>query len=404
VLRKSRFYDLLDRRRDVAFDDFLRCAAEDDDYIDWHGFVLPNDYGNAEFEYHAIRNQCAMFDASPIRKYRVQGPEAGRFLDHLLTRQISRLPPMRGVYVAFCNEDGTLKDDSILYKYSDDDYLLMPADINHDAYFESLRGRLGLTDLSIVECSETLAGISLQGPMSASLLDRWGLEAIEQLELFEVREYPLGPGTMHVSRMGFTADLGYECWFDPGLCDAFEQRIVAASKAMSIDVPGYGLSAMQACRLEGALIVPGWDCSSEAEPNPDLERTPFELGIGWLVEFDEREFVGRAALLKQKQEGHRFIRRSFAMSDERKPEDGLELHARVDGEDRVVGAITCSNLSWGLERMIGSASIERRYAAIEDAWVSMGGDRVPVRLERGALVDLKRRTEVPARIYDSREI
>ena len=77
-------------------------------------------------------------------------------------RQVA-IPESRGLYVAFCNRDGTLKDDSILYKYADDDYLLMPADINHDAYFEALQEQLEVADVSIVECSDSLVGISLQG-------------------------------------------------------------------------------------------------------------------------------------------------------------------------------------------------------------------------------------------------
>jgi aminomethyltransferase len=401
MLKKSAFFDFLNRHRDIDFEAYLKQTTQDEDYIDWHHFVLPNDYGDAEQEYRAIRGCCAMFDASPIRKYRIRGSGAGSFLDYLLTRRVSQSPSMRGIYVAYCNENGSLKDDSILYKYSDEDYLLMPADIDHDAYFESLRQRLEQSDVSIVECSDSLVGIALQGPMSASLLDRWGLEGIERLEPFEVRKYSLGTGAMHVSRMGFTADLGYECWFEPALSDAFQRGIVETSESMSIEVPGYGLSALEACRLEGGLIVPGWDCSTEADPNPDLERTPFELGIGWLVELDERDFVGRNALMEQKQNGHRFVRRSFEMKTEDKPAEGSELHATVDGEDCVVGTVTCSSWSWGLERMIGSASILRRFMRLEGAWALVGDERVMVKLERGSLIDLKRRSQVPAPIQDT---
>jgi aminomethyltransferase len=307
---------------------------------------------------------------------------------------------MRGVYVAYCNENGTLKDDSILYKYAEDDYLLMPSDIDHDAYFESLRCRLGLDDLSVVECTSSLIGMAIQGPMSASLLHRWGLDAIENLEPFEVREYPLGGGAMRVSRMGFTADLGYECWLEPDLSEAFQQGIVEAGESLSLEVPGYGLTALEACRLEGGLIVPGWDCSTEADPNPDLERTPFELGVGWLVDFDDRNFVGREALLEYKRTGHRFLRRSFIAETHREPEPGAEIHSTVDGGDSVIGAITCARWSWGFERVVGSASIERPSAGLTEAWVQVEDERVPLQLARGALVDLERRSQTPAPIHD----
>lgn len=398
MLKKAPFFDFFNRRRDTDFEAFMRDSVQNEDYIDWHHFVLPRDYGDAELEYRSIRGSCAMYDASPIRKYRVRGAGAGAFLDHLLTRPVSRAPAMRGIYVAFCNRDGSLKDDSILYKYADDDYLLMPADIDHDAYFESLRQQLGIADVSIVECSDSLMGISLQGPLSATVLHRWGFDGVEELKPFDVRDYDLAGGSMRVSRMGFTADLGYECWFEPELRSAFEAGIRSAREVMGIEIPGYGLTALEACRLEGRLIVPGWDCSTEADPNPTLVRSPFELGIGWLVKLDGRDFVGRDALATQKKNGHRFCLRSFEMEDPRKPDDCAELHAAVEGEEVVIGLLPCSSWSWDLDRMIGNASVESRYSDLEEAWIAVGDERLRVKLSRGPLVDLERRKQVPAPI------
>jgi aminomethyltransferase len=398
MLRKSTFFDFLNRRDDLDFDEFLRVHTKDEHYIDWHHFVLPNDYGDAELEYRAIRNSCAMFDVSPIRKYRIRGGGAGAFLDHLLTRPVSPSPSMRGIYTAYCNADGSLKDDSILYKYADDDYLLMPADIDHDVYFEALRARLDIHDVSIVECSDTLAGISLQGPLSATVLHRWHFDGVEELKPFDVREYSFAGGTIRISRMGFTADLGYECWFEPRLCSAFEEGVLSAGKSLGIEIPGYGLTALEACRLEGGLIVPGWDCATEADPNPDFERSPFELGLGWLVKFDGRDFVGRDALLAQRESGARFALRSFEIEDPRKPEDGAGLYATIDGADVAIGLVACSSWSWGLGRMIGHASVESRYADCKRAYICWGEERVSAELTQGPLVRLPRRTQVPAPI------
>ena len=129
MLKESIFYKFLNRRENVDFEEYLRTFKEDTDYINWNGRVLPHDYGDAKQEYLAIRESCALFDVSPLRKYQVRGADAGAFLDHLLTRPVSDTASMQGIYVVFCNEDGILKDDAILYKYSNDDYLLMPSDI-----------------------------------------------------------------------------------------------------------------------------------------------------------------------------------------------------------------------------------------------------------------------------------
>jgi len=126
MLRKSPFFDFFSRHEEADFASFIAHSTVDEHYINWNEFALPHDYGDAAFEYHAIRNRCAIFDVSPIRKIRVQGSDAGSFFDLLLTRPVSGLPAMRAAYAVFCNDNGSLKDDAILYKFGDEDYLLMP--------------------------------------------------------------------------------------------------------------------------------------------------------------------------------------------------------------------------------------------------------------------------------------
>ena len=371
-------------------------AVEDEHYINWNQFALPHDYGNAESEYSAIRNSCAIFDVSPIRKIRVRGSAAGVFFDQLLTRPVSGLPIMRATYVVFCNDDGSLKDDAILYKFDDDDYLLMPSDIDHSPYFESLCERLGLGDVSFAECTDSWAGLAIQGPRSAAVLRSMGFDEIEQLRPFEVRDYDITGGTMRIARMGFTADLGYECWFKPGLVDVATQRIESARTAMNITIPGYGLSALQACRLEGGFVVAGWDFATEVEPNPELERSPYEVGLGWLANLDGAQFIGRDALVQRKKIGHRYTLRSFVVDEDSLPNDGAEIFAVDGNHDASVGVVTCSSWSWGMDKTIGNASIRSEHADLKSAWVTIDGQRVKLTLSRGPLISLERRKQVPA--------
>jgi len=396
LLKKSAFFDFLNRRNETDFEGFMANSVEDAHYINWNEFALPYDYGDAEAEYHAIRSSCAIFDVSPMRKIRVRGNDAGLFFDHLLTRPASTLPVMRATYTVFCNENGHLKDDAILYKFADDDYLLMPSDIDHSPYFESLRRQLPRCEVSFTECTDSLAGVAIQGPLSAAVLQNMGFAGVELIRPFEVRDYTIAGKAMLISRMGFTADLGYECWFKPVLVNEFMQHIRSARSAMKIAIPGYGLSALQTCRLEGGFIVAGWDCATELEPNPDFERTPFELGLGWLVNLDAAPFVGRDALAAQKKNLHRFTLRSFVMDAHCLPHDGSDLFVEIDGQERSIGMITCSSWSWGMHKTIGNASIQSEHAGIKEAWLSIAGNRVKLALCRGPLVSLERRNQVPA--------
>jgi len=398
MLRKSTFFDFLNRRDEADFESFVADSIEDEHYINWNQFVLPHDYGNAELEYHAIRSSCAIFDVSPIRKIRIRGAGAGAFFDRLLTRPVSELPAMRAAYAVFCNEDGSLKDDAILYKFADDDYLLMPSDIDHSPYFESLCHERGLGDVSFTECTDAWTGVAMQGPLSAAVLRAMGFDQIEQLEPYAVRNYNLAGGEIRVSRMGFTADLGYECWFEPGLADAFMQSIRSARSSMGMALPGYGLSALQACRLEGGFIVAGWDFATELDPQPGFARSPYELGLGWLVKLDAADFVGREALMAQQKDGCRYALRCFEIDQDSQPDDGAEIYADVAGHAAPIGLVNCSAWSWGMNKSIGNASIESEYAGFADAWLQLDGKRLKMQLSRGPLITLERRHQVPAPI------
>ena len=396
MLKKSPFFEFLNRRSEPGFDAFVAASVEDEHYINWNEFLLPNDYGDAESEYFAIRNSCAVFDASPLRKIRVHGNGAGTFFDRLLTRPISDLPAMRATYTVFCNEDGSFKDDAIVYKFADDDYLMMPSDIDHRSYFESVRAQFDISDVSFEECTDAWVGAAIQGPLSAAALLDMGIDTIEQLRPFEVREYEFGGGAICVARMGFTADLGYECWLAPPLVSAFIESIESARSSLSIELPGYGLDALQVCRLEGGFIVAGWDCSTEIDPQPDFSRTPLELGLSWLVNLDGEDFIGKEALVEQKRNGTKHLLRYFSMNQYMVLEDGAAIYAPQS--DEVIGRINNSAWSWGLQQTIGNTSIFSEYKDYEDGRVLVNEKYSKLAFHRKPLIELPRRNQVPAPI------
>ena len=396
MLKKSPFFDFLNRRSEPSFEGFMAASVEDEHYISWNDFLLPNDFGDAQFEYHAIRNSCAIFDVSPLRKIRVHGSGAGAFFDRLLTRPVSGLAPMRATYTVFCDSDGNLKDDAILYKFTDDDYLMMPSDIDHTPYFESICQQFSIEDVSFAECTDGWAGAAIQGPSSATALQQMGFDSVEQLRPFDVREYHFAGGTICIARMGFTADLGYECWLAPSLASAFMESVAAARIALGIEVPGYGLDALQACRLEGGFIVAGWDCATEADPQPGFERSPYELGLGWLVDLKGDDFIGKDALVEQSNNGSAYSLRYFSLSGDSRPHDGSEIFA--SHSDEVIGSVNCSGWSWGLQKTIGNASIKSGFSDQKRGRVSVDGDFVELSIDPKPLVDLQRRNQVPAPI------
>lgn len=400
------FFDFLHRREHLDFDSFLAQSQEHEDYIDWNGFLLPQQYGleseqGAEAEYRAIRSSCAVFDVSPICKIRIAGPQAGRLLDYVMTRPVSTAPAMRGIYVAFCHEDGSLKDDSILYKFADDDYLLMPSDIDHSPYLELLSQTLSIApdDVQISKCTYDWCGLAIQGPQSATVLSTMGFAGVEQLAPFVVADYDFAGDTIRIARMGFTADLGYECWLSPSQAESFTRGIEQARQQLRIAIPGYGLRALEACRLEGGFVVAGWDFATELDPDPDFKRSPFEVGLGWLVKLDGGDFVGREALLQQQATGQKTALRGMRTESNIKPEDGTPVFARVDGQaEQQVGSINCSAWSWGLQQTIGNISLRAEFADLQKVGFKQDGELVELALTQGPMLVLPRRNAVPAQL------
>lgn len=402
TMKKSAFFDFFNNTDASQFNEILQIGIEDQDYINWNEFLLPKDYGNAEQEYWAIRKSCALFDVSPIRKISIRGLAASRLLDHVLTRPVSSAENMRGIYVAYCNQDGSMKDDSILYKFSHDDYLLMPSDIDHSAYLNSFREHLaiGPDDLTITDCTDDWHGVAVQGPQSASVLASMGFDQVDELQPFETRHYTVSDSNVVVARMGFTADLGYEVWFQPNFTPVFQSLIQRVRHTKAIALPGYGLTALDACRLEGALIVAGWDFSTEADPDPAFMRSPFEVGLGWLVNLKGQDFVGRDALIQHTTGGQKFALRQFKIDRHCDVQDGIAVYAMVNGSQETIGSVNCSAWSWGLESLIGNLSVNYHHSDCLDAWLIVKGERFDMRLSRGPFFNDPRRNQTPAALLD----
>ena len=393
-LKQSAFFEFLNRREDPSYTSFVANSELDTDYIDWNGQLLPMDHGDSEHEYRSIRHECALFDISPMRKIRISGPDAGLFLDILLTRPASQLAPGHASYVVFCTEAGYLKDDAMVYKFSNEDYLLLPSDIDHCDYFSQLASKRSLTNITFNECTNTLVGIALQGPCAAAVADEMGFTEAKNLKPFEFRYLKSTNGDVLVARMGFTADLGYEFWMTPQQCTAFKAQIDAARQELSLIIPGYGLSALEACRLEGGFVVAGWDFATELDPEPGFERTPFETGLGWLVDLDGPDFVGREALSALRTNSRYLIRR--ISTDATGSLVGIPLIANVNNQVVTIGSVNGSAWSWGLNTTIGNASVEPAFRDIEACWLDLDGKRFDVQLRRGPHIQLARRDQVPA--------
>jgi len=391
-IKKSVLCDLVSRHSDFNFEEYI-STTKPEDYDIWNGYCLPMYYQDAKAEYQAIRNSCAMFDASPMKKYRLKGADAGKFLDKLLTSPMSSMPLMHSSYGLICNEQGLMIDDGIVYRYTDDDYLFLISEVDHDEHFAKIND---FADLSITEETAELAGLAIQGPKSCAVLNHFGFSGIENLKPFELKYFELDGHQILTGRVGFTGDLGYEIWFHPDAIEAVKKAFEHAEKNLSIQIPGYALTALQICRIEAGMIVPGWDTAGEFT-DLNYERTPYELTLGWNVKLDrEVNFVGKEALAEQKANGPRFRMKGFLIHEQCSLEEGQVLFADIDGEQVQVG--TLPSLVWNASKQqwIGFASLKIAHLNIDKTYIIDNDKSVNCEICKLPFINLEHRNQVPA--------
>ena len=265
----------------------------------WNGYKFAECYYDAEYEYFCIRNTCATYDICPMQKYYVMGRDAEAMLNRMVTRDISKLPINRVTYVVWCTDEGRVVDDGTIFRLAQDEFMLTCGS-PCNAWLRM--AAFGFSDITVTDLSDEIAALSLQGPTSCAVLKKMGLQGIETAKPFDILHFPFHGDTLMVSRTGFTGDLGYELWISPQLALQLWDELYAAGSDYGIQP--FGEQATNMARLEAGFIMPDMELHEALKTiHFEHDQSPFELNLGWLVDFDKPHFNGRSALLKEKERG-----------------------------------------------------------------------------------------------------
>jgi aminomethyltransferase len=320
----------------------------------WGGYTAPLAYDDESMEYTAIRNQASVYDLSPMVKYRISGRDAEAYLNKLTLRNVTKLKPSHVHYTAWCDDRGKLLDDGTLFRHGDEGFLLCCQERHLPWLLDSAAG----FDVSIADATEEIAALSLQGPCSFAVLDKAGFNDAQTLKPFQLGTFKFGrKADIMISRTGFTGDLGYELWTSPSHALALWDALFKAGELHGIRA--IGSAALNTTRIEAGFIIANSDfVPAEQALREDRARSPLEMGLGWMIDFEKGHFNGRRALLEEREK--RSSKWAFV---------GLELEGNVSGEHsliyfdkkREVGHITAAVWSPVLKRNIALAMIERPY-------------------------------------------
>ena len=334
-------------------------------YRDWSGYYTVSAYEtHHEHEYNAIRNAAALIDVSPLFKYTVTGPDAKALVNRVITRDVERMDVGQVFYTPWCDEHGHVIDDGTVSRLEEQRFRWTAAEPNLRWFTQNAHG----LDVTIDDVSESVAALALQGPLSGQVLRACSNIDIDRLKYFRVTSGRIGGVPVDVSRTGYTGDLGSEIWIPAEQALAVWDAVVGAGRAF--DVLPAGMLALDVARVEAGLLLIDVDfVGSKKALIPDQKYTPYELGLGRLVNPDKAAFIGRAALRQARSPRRQIVGLEIDWSDveaiyERvglppvAPSAASRVPVPVLDGDRQVGRATTTAWSPTLKRLIAIACID----------------------------------------------
>jgi len=347
IVKKEHFRQALQHS---PFHPRLAALSQTEEWTGWNGYMAPRILDKLSTEYFAVRSSCSVMDLTPMEKYRISGTDAYRFLDRLVTRDLSKLKPGRVTYVIWCNDEGKLIDDGTLFQFDEVHYRLCSQHHQLDWLMTSSMG----FDVTIEVETHDVAALAVQGPTSNSVLKEAGIDGLDELLPFGIASLYCQDFPVTVSRTGYTGDLGYELWISPDNALQLWDAIFAARARY--DVHAMGLSTLEMVRIEAGFIMPGFDFNTaESAVRAGYDRSPYEVGLGWAVNLDKGHFTGRKALLAEhSRPAERRLKKIIVEGN--KPVGEAFIYDGKNG--RRVGEIKCATWSPILKANLALADIE----------------------------------------------
>ena len=334
--------------------------------VPFAGWEMPVQYSGIIEEHLAVRNKAGLFDVSHMGEARVRGKDAAKFLDAVMTNEFSSLQPNHARYTIMCYPDGGCVDDLIIYRISQDEFLICLNASNAAKDIAWMNSQVGNWDVQIVdECSQW-AQLALQGPLAEKILSRLTHLKLDTLKRFAflIGEVAGAPNCI-VARTGYTGSPGFEIYVPASQGSAVARAILEKGKPDGL-LP-IGLGARDSLRLEAGYPLYGHELSEKI--------SPIQAGLSWTVKFSKPQFIGRDSLLRQTEKGVVSKVIMYSLDDRRIARPG----ATVFSGDQAVGEILSGTLSPILNKPIGTALVASGINP-DTLTVDIRGTRLPLQI------------------------
>ena len=249
-------------------------------------------------EYYAIRHSAGVLDVSPLYKYLIEGKDAAHLVNHVVTRDVSKLAKGQIYYTPWCDERGKTVDDGTLWNFGDGSFRMTSAEPNLKWLQDAGMG----LDVTVTDVSEEIGALALQGPSSRAILLDGADGAVQKMKYFRFVKTKFDGIPVHISRTGYTGDLGYEIWVERERAEALWDALM--TKGAGYDITPAGMLALDVARIEAGLILAEVEYMPARKATIDAQRySPFELSLDWTVALGKGPFIGRKALIEEKRRG-----------------------------------------------------------------------------------------------------
>jgi aminomethyltransferase len=313
--------------------------------VPFAGWEMPVQYAGVIDEHRAVRTAAGLFDVSHMGEIRVRGAGAESFLQRITPNDVSKLAPGRAHYSGLLTEQGTYIDDLLIYRLAPEDFLVVVNASNAPRDFEWIVSRAG-EETEVIDESDRWALIALQGPKAKEILEPLSPGASE-IRYYGFRQGEVDGRPALISRTGYTGEDGFELYVDPEHAPHLWKRLLEAGAAPA------GLGARDTLRREAAMALYGHEI--------DETTTPWEAGLAWVVKLDKGDFLGRDALVAQKESGPPRKLVGFEVEGRGIARQG---HAVLSGEGgQTVGIVTSGTWSPTFEKALGLAYVPPDLAA-----------------------------------------
>jgi aminomethyltransferase len=352
-------------------------AAHGARLVDFAGWEMPVQYRSILEEHKAVRRAAGLFDVSHMGEVDVRGPDAGRFLNRLVTNDVAKLFPGRVLYSPMCYPNGGVVDDLLVYKRGADDYFLCINAGNIDKDLAWIREQAAKFDVTITDRSADYALLAVQGPQAAAIVQSLTGAKLGLIKYYHFTDATVAGVQCIASRTGYTGEDGFELYHAAPDAVTLANALLEAGKPRGLELAGLG--ARDSLRLEAGYPLYGHEITAEI--------SPLTAGLGWTVKLDKPDgFIGRDALAAEKQNGSANRIVFFKTGDRRI----VRAETPVFGRDgAIVGRVVSGTLSPILNEAIGSALVTAEAAAAPLS-VDIRGARLDLTLVKPPFVELKK--------------